>query len=281
MGARDRAVKTAMGRIRSRFIRALIESIQRETGGTALGRLRGGLSPHLRDLIAHNVLGPLAPEATLDLGAGMELMMACDRVLCGGSGSMTVRAMTSLASRVLSLSSGLVVAGDAVRTLQHLRAPFEQPFAEVELTYSARRSSEGFVLELSLSGQPHATRWLGWAGLGYARAASTFSGQVEPFRFSTEFDVNMARVLGRGSQASAPAPAMRPAAAAPPRRPSSQRRRAVTTNAAAEVDQILSRSPGQTPAHGVVDTRATPGGRGSGVRSAEAAIPPGERKTGR
>jgi len=272
-----------MGRIRSRFIRALIESIQRETGGSALGRLRAGLSPHLRDLIAHNVLGPLAPDATLDLGAGMELLMACDRVLCGGSGAVTVRAMTRLASSVLSQSSGLVVAGDAVRTLQHLRAPFEQPFTEVELSYSARRSPEGFVFELSLSRQPHATRWLGWAGLGYARAATTFSGQGEPFRFSTEFDANMARVLGRGSQVSAAPPPASAPVPAPPRRPSSQRRRAVTTNAAAQVDQILTRSPGQTPPRGIVSPRtaAAPGGSGSGVRSAEGATPPGERKTGR
>ncbi len=272
-----------MGRIRSRFIRVLIESIQRETGGTALGRLRAGLSPHLLDLLAHHVLGQSAPAASIDLHAGMDLLLGCDRVLCGGSGSMTARAMTRLASQVLSLSSGLVVPGDAVRTLQHLRAPFEQPFAEVELIYSARRTAEGFVLELSLVGQPQATRWLGWAGLGYARAAATFSGQAEPFRFSTEFDAHQARVLGRGSQATAtPTPASAKAPA-PPRRPSSQRRRAVTTNAAAEVDQILNRVPGaQTPARGVANTRPTPvEGSSSGVRAAEGATRPRERKTGR
>src|SRR5687768_13921882 len=141
-----------MGRVRSRFLRAVLESVQQETSGTAFTRLRTGLPPHLLRMLAREVLGTPARDATVDLDLAMELLLAVDRVLCGGSGVVMVRAMASLASRVLSQSSGLIVAGDTVRTLQHLRAPFEQPFIEPEVRFSARASLEGFLLELELEG---------------------------------------------------------------------------------------------------------------------------------
>ena len=50
-----------MGCIRSRFLRAVVETVHQETAGTALPRLREGLQPHLRGLLQREVLG--APDA--------------------------------------------------------------------------------------------------------------------------------------------------------------------------------------------------------------------------
>ena len=133
-----------MGCIRSRFLRAVVETVHQETAGTALPRLREGLQPHLRGLLQREVLGAHDRDATVELVPALDLLLAIDRVLCGGSGVITTRIASALASRVLSLSAGLVVPGDAVATLSHLRAPFEQPFVDTALDYQVRRSAEGF-----------------------------------------------------------------------------------------------------------------------------------------
>lgn len=232
-----------MGRVKSRFVRAVIETVQQQTAGGALTRLRVGLPPYLLGVLSRDVLGQIERDATIELEAGIELLLAVDRVLCGGSGVVTSRATSALASRVLSQSSGLVVPGDSLATLQHLRAPFEQPFVDVDLRFHARRTPEGFLLELQLPGRPQGTRWLCSAGLGYAEAAAAFSGKGSSrLRFHTELRGDLARVVGRQM----PTGIMTlPAAQLPPReeraRSGSARRRPSGTNAVREVDQILNR----------------------------------------
>src|SRR5262245_65343529 len=176
-----------MGRIKSRFLRALVETLQQETEGSALTRLRHGLPPHWLRVLSRDVFGRVEQDAALELATGVDLLLAIERVLSGGSGTSVVRASSALAARVLYGSPGLVVPGDFVRTLQHLRAPFEQPFLDVDLRFAVRGSAQGFDLEVEIPGLPSAARWLAWAGLGYAQAAASFSGH-DPlqFRFSTK-----------------------------------------------------------------------------------------------
>lgn len=234
-----------MGRVKSRFVRAVVEMLQQQTAGGALARLRAGLPAYLLGLLSRDVLGQLERDATIELESGIELLLAMDRVLCGGSGIVTSRAASALASRVLSQSSGLVVPGDSLATLQHLRAPFEQPFVNVDLRFHARRTPEGFSLELQLPGHPQGTRWLCYAGLGYAEAAATFSGNgASQLRFHTDVKGDLARVLGRQIPTGiVTLPASRLPAREERVKASSTRRRLSSTNAAREVDQILSRVP--------------------------------------
>jgi hypothetical protein len=235
-----------MGRVRSRFLRAVVETVHQETAGTALPRLREGLPPHLRTLLHHEVLAAHERDASVALDAALDLLLSIDRVLCGGSGAVTTRIATTLASRVLSQSAGLVVPGDAVATLKHLRGPFEQPFIDVPLSFSPRRNPEGFVLELHAPNETHAARWLGWAGLGYAKAATRFSGEgMARMRLYLELAGDVARVLGRHNESGV---VNVPASAAAQREARPIRRRSSPTNAAARVDQILSRA---TPSAGL------------------------------
>jgi hypothetical protein len=235
-----------MGRMRSRFLRAVLETAHQETAGVALGRLREGLPSHLRSFLHREVLAATERDASVELEPALDLLLSIDRVLCGGSGVVTTRVCSALASRVLSNSAGLVVPGDAVATLQHLRAPFEHPFIDAPLGFSARRLPDGFVLELHMAQELRAARWLGPAGLGYAKAATSFSGEgARQLRLYTEVVGDLARVIGREMESGvvsvsspAPAPSARPV-----------RRRSVPTNAAAKVDQILSR---KTPSHGML-----------------------------
>ena len=236
-----------MGRIKSRFVRALVESLQQETSGTALTRLRHGLPPHWLRVLSRDVFGRVDQDAALELDAGIDLLLAIERVLSGGSGKLMVRAAASIASRVLYGSPGLVVPGDPVRTLQHLRAPFEQPFLNADLHFSVHGSALGFVLELELLGLPSAARWLSWTGLGYAQAAASFSGH-DPlqFRFDSHVSVELARVTGRRVHTGLielPGLGSAPArSGATPRTPPA-RRRTPPPSLAARVEQILSRAP--------------------------------------
>lgn len=232
-----------MGRVKSRFVRALVESVQQETGGTALARLRSGLPPYLLRVLSRDVLGLPDRDASMDVDAGIELLLAIDRVLCGGSGVVMARATAALASRVLSQSDGLVVPGDTVATLQHLRAPFEHPFIDVDVRYSARRNSEGFVFELELLGHPRAVHWLMAAGLGYARAAAKFSGQSSAplLRFDTSIVGDQARIVARKAESGTLNLSREIQSSRDERARLAQRRRSSPTNAAARVDEILGR----------------------------------------
>lgn len=223
-------------------MRAVVETVHHASAGAALPRLREGLPPHLLRVLHRDVLGTLERDATVELELALSLLLSIDTVLCGGSGLVTRRAAAALASRVLSQSEGLLVPGDAVATLQHLRAPFEQPFVDAPLSFQVRRSSDGFVLELSMPTELRAARWLGPAGLGYARAATRFSGEgAGGLRLHHEVRGDVARVLGRRADSGVvhvPARALGPAR--DERRP--PRRRSSATNAAARVEAILGRA---------------------------------------
>jgi hypothetical protein len=252
-------------RVKSRFIRAVVETVQQQTAGGALTRLRGGLPAYLLGLLSRDVLGQIERDATIDFEAGIELLLAIDRVLCGGSGVVTSRATSALASRVLSQSSGLIVPGDSLATLQHLRAPFEQPFVDIDLRFHARRTPDGFLLELQLPGRPQGTRWLCSAGLGYAEAAATFSGKGSSrLRFHTELKGDLARVVGRQlASGIMTLPGARLPSREERQKSVATRRRSPGTNAVREVDQILSRASSavtslgpSTPRPGVVRARS-------------------------
>lgn len=221
-----------------------MELARHDTQGDALGRLREGLSRHQVRVLEREVLAPIERDATVELGAALDLMIAIDRVLSGGSGLVTTRIATAVASRVLSQSAGLVVPGDALATLQHLRAAFEQPFIDTELHFSARRAFDGFALELRMLGAPHAARWLAPAGLGYARAAARFSGEAgSRWRLASEIAADQARVVARHADTGVVhvQPSLPPGAGRE-ERARLARRRSSATSAAARVDQILSRA---------------------------------------
>src|SRR5688572_2747611 len=145
-----------MGRLKSRFVRALVETLQQETAGTALPRLRHGLPPHWLRVLSREVFASTDQDATLDLDTGIDLLLAIERLLSAGTGKVMIAAAASLASRVLYGSPGLVVPGDTLRTLRHLRAPFEQPFLGADVRFAVAGNELLYSLELALAGLPTA-----------------------------------------------------------------------------------------------------------------------------
>lgn len=231
-----------MGRLKSRFVRALVETLQQETSGSALPRLRHGLPPHWLRVLSREVFASTDQDATLDLDTGIDLLLAMERLLSAGTGKVMIAAASSIAARVLYGSPGLMVPGDTLRTLRHLQAPFEQPFVDADVRFSVSGSEAAFVLELELGGLPTAARWLGWTGLGYVQAATSFSGHDPAhYRFEPHLTGELARITARrihtGVVDLPPGATTHPALRGVP-----VRRRTPPTNAAARVEQILSRA---------------------------------------
>lgn len=249
-----------MGRLKSRYVRALVETLQQETTGTALPRLRHGLPPHWLRVLSHEVFASTDQDATLELDTGIDLLLAIERLLSAGTGKVMIAAASSIAARVLYGSPGLMVPGDTLRTLRHLRAPFEQPFVDAEVRFAVDGSEPAFALELALGGLPTAARWLAWTGLGYVQAASSFSGHDPAhYRFEPQLSGELVRISARRIHNTGAVDLPSSSATRPALRSVPVRRRTPPTNAAARVEQILSRaqSPRSPDGSGEPASRST------------------------
>jgi hypothetical protein len=249
--------------IRSRFVRVIMESVQLQTGGQGLSRLKQQLPARLMRLLSRSVLSARDHDETIELSLAIELLLAVDQALSGGSGQTLRRAATALSTRILANGRELVAAGETVRTLKCLRAPFEQPFVNVTLEFDVQRTPGGFALSVSLSGHPQASPLLAAFALGYAQSAVTFSGDQERvFGLSAESLGDRALIVGRISSSN---PSISRVELPEGDKPG-LRSRAPTRSRpslAAVVDQILS---GQS-AHVSTPSRNAPSGERNAERS--------------
>jgi hypothetical protein len=222
--------------VRSRFVRVLVEAIQLQSGGLALGRLKQQLPTRLMRLLSRAVLSARQHDETIELGLAVDLLLAVDQALCGGSGQVLTRAAAALSSRVLANGPELVMPGETLRTLKCLRAPFEQPFVNARVEFEVERTPGGFVFSVALPGYPQALPLLRPFALGYAQSAVTFSGDhPRVLGLSAEIDAESVRVVGRIST-SHPTLTRSSVPAGKPRPRASGRSR---PSLAARVDQIL------------------------------------------
>ncbi len=250
--------------VRSRFLRVIMESVQLQTGGQALSRLKQQLPTRLMRVLSRSVLSARGHDETIELRLAIELLLAIDQALCGGSGQVLRRAATALSTRILANGRELVSPGETVRTLKCLRAPFEQPFVNVTLEFEVQRTPVGFMLSVSLPGYPQASPVLGAFALGYAQSAVTFSGDHERvFGLSAESFGERALIVGRISSSN---PSLAKASVTDNERTSLRTRPQPRSrpSLAAVVDQILSGQPSA-----VLPSRNAPSGERNAERGAE------------
>lgn len=250
--------------VRSRFLRVIMESVQLQTGGQALSRLKQQLPTRLMRVLQRSVLSARGHDETIELGLAIELLLAVDQALSGGSGQVLRRAATALSTRVLANGRELVSPGETVRTLKCLRAPFEQPFVNVTLEFDVQRTPVGFMLSVSLPGYPQASPVLAAFALGYAQSAVTFSGDHERvFGLSAESFGERALIVGRISTSN---PSLAKAGSGGHDRVSVRAKTPTRSrpSLSAVVEQILS---GQTS--GPLPSRNAPSGERNAERGAE------------
>jgi hypothetical protein len=227
--------------VRVRFLRELLDVLEREHGAAAVSGLPEKLPPRMRPHVAPDSLRSTGPSDTIPLADGEELLLAIDSALGDGSGKVLEGAMLELSTRTLSQSGGLLVS-DLMGTVARLRTVLERPFADSELVFELKRSETGFSLTLGLLGRPRAARIMRHFAVGAIRAAQRFCREAldEELRIYGETLGDRAAVTAhyrQGLEPQVPEPM-------PFSRKPSRAMRAAQPSLADQVDRILhSRTP--------------------------------------
>ncbi len=227
-------------RLRTWFLRDVLEVVEREHIGETRTRLRERLPQRLAEHVNADRLRSAAPTDTISLDDGEELLLAVDVALGNGSGRVLEDAALHLATRMLSQGGGVVVIGDLVATMRRMRAPLERPFVDVELVFDLSGTDTGFSLTLGIPGRPRSARMLRHIGVGTIRAAHRFSRETAEgeFKLYAEVSGDRANISARYRQPVSQ-PGARLEAPAPSRRPSRRIKSVTQPRLADEVERIL------------------------------------------
>jgi hypothetical protein len=157
-------------RLRSWFLRGVLEALERQHGTPALVLLTEKVP---RRLMPHASLDRLKASAALDtilLDDGEELLLFIDSLLGDGSGKVLEAVGQELASRALQ-QGGVARFGDLHGTVARLQAFLDHPFVDTPTLFELKRTDLGFSLIVGVVGRPRATRILGHLAVGAVTAA--------------------------------------------------------------------------------------------------------------
>lgn len=157
-------------RLRSWFLRGVLEALERQYGTAALALLAEKVP---RRLLPHASLDRLRASAALDtilLDDGEELLLFIDGLLGDGSGKVLEGIGQELAARALN-QGGVAKFGDLHGTVARLQAFLDHPFVETPTLFELKRTDLGFSLTVGVLGRPRATRVLRHLTVGAVTAA--------------------------------------------------------------------------------------------------------------
>lgn len=234
-------------RLRSWFLRGVLETLERQYGSTALALL-GEKVP--RRLLPHASLDRLKASAALDtilLDDGEELLLCMDSILGEGNGRVLEVVGQELASRALN-QGGVAKLGDLHGTVARLQAFLDHPFVDTPTSFELKRTDLGFSLTVGVTGRPRSTRVLRHLAIGAVLAAERVARETgTALKVSSEVVADKATLSAR-YQRTDPAPSLE---SEPP--PTSARRPAPSLrppSLSLEVERILSsHRPSQAPRH--------------------------------
>jgi hypothetical protein len=157
-------------RLRSWFLRGVLETLERQYGAVALALLSEKVP---RRLLPHASLDRLRASAALDtilLDDGEELLLFIDGLLGDGGGRVLEAIGQELASRALN-QGGVAKFGDLHGTVARLQAFLDHPFVDTPTFFELKRTDLGFALTVGVMGRPRATRVLRHLAVGAVTAA--------------------------------------------------------------------------------------------------------------
>lgn len=220
-----------VARLRSWFLRNLLEAAERELGPNSLVALGARAPARVRPHLSLDRLRTTAALDAIPLDEGEDALLALDQGLGDGTGHVLERLAREMFSRQLVQAAAAVRIGDLYGTVARLRGPLEHPFLDVELVFELERNDSGFVLVVGVPGRPRATRLLRHIAVGAVLAAERFAreSQAEPLRIQGETFADRARIEARFRRTSDAPPAFEPS-------PTSARR----SSGASRVGQSLS-----------------------------------------
>ncbi|HEX6272621.1 MAG TPA: hypothetical protein VFZ53_06270 [Polyangiaceae bacterium] len=187
---------TAAPRLRSWFLRNLLEAADRELGPGALAGLASRAPARVRPHLSLDRLRTTAALDAVPLDEGEDALLAIDQGLGDGTGRLLERLAREMFARQLVQAAAAVRVGDLYGTVARLRVPLEHPFVDVELTFELERNESGFTLVVGVPGRPRATRLLRHVAVGAILAAERFAreSQAEPLRVHGETFADRARI---------------------------------------------------------------------------------------
>jgi hypothetical protein len=235
-----------MSGVRARFVRDVIELVEREHGRDAIRSGVAKLSARI------GTLGDFVAVRTPPAGEGLpaseaeELLLGLDAVLGDGSGRLLEAASTEVFARVLG-PGGLTVRGDLMSSAARLRAPLEHVFVEQHIVFDVAASSSGFSVFLGVPGRPRAARLLRHVAVGALRAAQRFAreGMNEDVRIAAETVGDRVRLdvkLEERTQESPAPPIAKPSEPPPGARRSSKPHLMSTQPTLDAVERIIARA---------------------------------------
>lgn len=198
-------------RLRSWFLRNLLEAAERELGAAALSSLPSKVPARLRPHLSLDRLRATVAVDTIPLDEGEEVLLALDQALGDGTGRMLERLSREMHARQLLQAKGTVRLGDLSGTVARLRGPLEHAFVDVEVTFELSRTELGFTLAVGVAGRPRATRALRHLAQGAIHAAERFAREGgESTRVYAETFADRAVITLNLRRASEPPPGFEP-----------------------------------------------------------------------
>ena len=229
---------TAVARLRSWFLRNLLEAADRELGSGALTGLAARAPARVRPHLSLDRLRTTAALDAIPLDEGEDALLAIDQSLGDGTGRLLERLAREMFARQLVQAAAAVRVGDLYGTVARLRGPLEHPFLDTELIFELERNEAGFTLIVGVPGRPRATRLLRHVAVGAILAAERFAreSQAEPLKIHGETFADRARIVAHFRRTSDAPPPLESS-------PTSARRaagsRITSTSLSAEVSRIL------------------------------------------
>jgi hypothetical protein len=223
-------------RLRSWFLRNLLEAAERELGPSSLAALSARAPARVRPHLSLDRLRTTAALDAIPLDEGEDALLALDQGLGDGTGHVLERLAREMFARQLVQAAAAVRIGDLYGTVARLRGPLEHPFLDVELVFELERSDAGFLLVVGVPGRPRATRLLRHIAIGAVLAAERFAreSQAEPLKIHGEAFADRARIEARFRRTSDAPPAFEPS-------PTSARRSAGTSRIGGTLSEEVAR----------------------------------------
>ena len=172
-------------RLRSWFLRGVLETLERQYGAAALALLTEKVP---RRLLPHASLDRLRASAALDtilLDDGEELLLFIDTLLGDGGGRVLEAVGAELASRALN-QGGVAKFGDLHGTVARLQAFLDHPFVETPTVFELKRTDLGFSLTVGVQGRPRATRVQRHLAVGAVTAAERSAREGVGMKLTSE-----------------------------------------------------------------------------------------------
>lgn len=223
-------------RLRSWFLRGVLEALERQYGTAALALLTEKVP---RRLLPHASLDRLRASAALDtilLDDGEELLLFIDALIGDGSGKVLEGIGQELAARALG-QGGVAKFGDLQGTVARLQAFLDHPFVETPTAFELKRTDLGFTLTVGVMGRPRATRVLRHLAVGSVTAAERAAREGAGMKLSSDVRADRAILTVQYQRAE---PTLRSTDSEPP--PTSVRRPANSfrpPSLSQEVERIL------------------------------------------